>query len=58
MIPSLALLSCESSVFVKENPDRKKKKLDLCYINTRTLNQVTSGKNYGSTFYDSGNKSL
>ena len=24
MIPSLPLLSCESSVFVKENPDRKK----------------------------------
>ena len=26
MVPSLPLLSCESSVSVKENPDRKKKK--------------------------------
>ena len=25
MVPSLPLLSCESSVSVKENPDRKKK---------------------------------
>ena len=25
MVPCLPLLSCESSVFVKENPDRKKK---------------------------------
>ena len=27
MVPSLPLLSCESSVSVKENPDRKKKKI-------------------------------
>ena len=26
MVPSLPLLSCKSSVSVKENPDRKKKK--------------------------------
>ena len=26
MVPSLPLLSCESSLSVKENPDRKKKK--------------------------------
>ena len=26
MVPSLPLLSCEFSVSVKENPDRKKKK--------------------------------
>ena len=26
MVPSLLLLSCDSSVSVKENPDRKKKK--------------------------------
>ena len=26
MVPSLPLLPCELSVFVKENPDRKKKK--------------------------------
>ena len=26
MVPSLPLLSCESSVSVKENPDEKKKK--------------------------------
>ena len=29
MVPSLALLSCELSLSVKENPDRKKKKKDL-----------------------------
>ena len=29
MVPSLLLLSCESSVFVKENPDRKKKRVSL-----------------------------
>ena len=29
MVPSLPLLSCESSVSVKENPDRKKK-MKLC----------------------------
>ena len=29
MVPSLPLLSCESSVFVKENPDRKKKRISL-----------------------------
>ena len=27
MVPSLPLLSCESSVSVKENPDRKKKSI-------------------------------
>ena len=27
MVPSLPLLSCELSVCVKENPDRKKKKI-------------------------------
>ena len=26
MVPSLPLLSCESSMSMKENPDRKKKK--------------------------------
>ena len=26
MVPSLPLLSCESSMSVKENPDRKRKK--------------------------------
>ena len=29
MVPSLPLLSCESSVSVKENPDRKKKNKKL-----------------------------
>ena len=29
MLPSLPLLSCESSVFVKENPDRKNKRVSL-----------------------------
>ena len=29
MVPSLPLLSCELSLSVKENPDRKKKKKDL-----------------------------
>ena len=28
MVPSLPLLSCESPVSVKENPDRKKKKIN------------------------------
>ena len=32
MVPSLPLLSCESSVSVKENPDRKKE-----YIETSPL---------------------
>ena len=33
MVPSLLLLSCESSVSVKENPDRKRKKMYFnCYV--------------------------
>ena len=32
MVPSLPLLSCESSVSVKENPDRKKKKKKMAHI--------------------------
>ena len=31
MVPSLPLLSCESSVSVKENPDRKKIVMVRCY---------------------------
>ena len=31
MVPSFPLLSCESSVSVKENPDRKKIKIMFCY---------------------------
>ena len=34
MAPSLPLLSCESSVTVKENPDRKKKKNHIPVTNT------------------------
>ena len=33
MVPSLPLLSCESSVSVKENPDRKKKK-KICHFSS------------------------
>ena len=31
MVPSLSLLSCESSVSVKENPDERKKKKLFSY---------------------------
>ena len=41
MTPSLPLLSCESSVSVKENPDRKKK------------NQLTLNDSHQLTFNDS-----
>ena len=37
MVPSLPLLSCESSVSVKENPDRKKKK-NTEYLSVFSLN--------------------
>ena len=30
MVPSLPLLSCEASVSVKENPEKKKKKKNGC----------------------------
>ena len=32
MVPSLPLLSCELSVSVKENPDRKKNKKKLLMV--------------------------
>ena len=38
MVPSLSLLSCESSVSVKENPDRKKKQLSLNDSHQLTFN--------------------
>ena len=37
MVPSLPLLSCESSVSVKENPDRKKKIRDNYLQHTNFL---------------------
>ena len=46
MIPSLPLLSCELPVSVKENPDRKKKKLRLKTINwfmNHSLGILSSG---------------
>ena len=51
MVPSLALLSCESSVSVKENPDRKKNKKtlypaygqkDFAAVNLELLDNKTS----------------
>ena len=38
MVPSLPLLSCESSVSGKENPDRKKKKKAKKSYNSRKVN--------------------
>ena len=44
MVLSLPLLSCESSVSVKENPDRKKKIIfKICY---KSFIQETSKKLY------------
>ena len=44
MVPSLPLLSCESSVSVKENPDRKKKKLELPLIISSTFRIATKAR--------------
>ena len=51
MVPSLPLLSCELSVSVKENPDRKKKKKDArCVllteenINDKLLKRIKKSK--------------
>ena len=43
MVPSLPLLSCELSVFVKENPDRKKKTLLFC-SHSLFCNQMSLGR--------------
>ena len=40
MVPSLTLLSCESPVSVKENPDRKKKKKDLPFYIYFDVNRI------------------
>ena len=39
MVPSLPLLSCELSVSVKENPDRKKNKTFRIAFESKTLGQ-------------------
>ena len=50
MVASLSLLSCESSVSVKENPDRKKKVFFftqigiLCFLLTKIVTQRCSVK--------------
>ena len=59
MVPSLLLLSCESSVSVKENPDSKKKKNMTNYPyfvmpRAKTVNHGLESLSYiGSKLWDS-----
>ena len=57
MVPSLPLLSCESSVSVKENPDRKKKKKNSDLAGNRN-NILGTNKESEDDDSDSGLKSL
>ena len=49
MVPSLPLLSYESSVSVKENPDRKKKYIYI-YILSKYILRLSSSRSYRITF--------
>ena len=55
MIPSLPLLSCESSMSVKENPDRKKNRKDFSFILTIKKILKISENSLKSTFVNSHN---
>ena len=56
MVLSLPLLSCESSVSVKENPDRKKKKYTTLFLLCLKINdpQTFKSRNCKNPFFKRG----
>ena len=57
MVPSLPLLSCESSVSVKENPDRKKNYSTCTLQNDNFIRITLVGRLSGGWQYSHANKS-